>query len=132
MSAMALRPTAVTQATRPAALVELRVAARAVALQHAHLRGAVAVAALADLPVQVPAGLLALVQADLVAAALADLLVQGRRADSLRRAGLRALVLPVGQAVLLQASAHRARLRVAHRVVVEHRAARRAVATTGL
>jgi hypothetical protein len=130
---------AVTQATRPAVLAEPRVAALAVAHQHAQPRGPVAVAALADLPVQVPAvllalvqpGLVALAQAHLVAAELAVLLVRARRVASLPRAGLRVPVLPVVRAVLLQASAHLALRRAEHRVVVEHRAVLRAVATTG-
>ncbi len=107
MSATALQPTAVTQAIRPAALVGRQVAALPVL--HAPPRGAVAVAE----------------------PALADLLVRARQVDSLRRAGLRVRVLPVGLAVLPPASVRRVRLRVALRGWVARLAVLPAVATTG-
>src|SRR5688572_29023008 len=117
MFATALQPTAVTQAIRPAALVELQVEALPVALQHAPPPGAVAVAAPAHLvvPAHLP------VQVRLVVSLPVVLPVQ--------------VVLPV-RGVLLAASALRARLRVPLRAEVEHRVAARwgelpAVATTG-
>jgi hypothetical protein len=144
MSATALQPTAVTQAIRPAALVELQVALP-VARQHAQPRGQVAGAVPAGPPGLVLAGLL--VPVVLVAAALVVLRVQVLRAAFLQAVRL-LRVLPAGQVVLLErvvpvgqaglpvpalplAQVHLEPLQAARRVVVERQALLPAVATTG-
>jgi hypothetical protein len=131
MSATALQLMGVTQAIKPAALVERQVAALLVPPWHARLRGAVAVAALAVLRVRVLVVLP--VPVHLVVAAPVDPQVQVRLAVSLLAVRL-LRVLRAGQVVLLEQAVLPAQVvpvGPAGLRVAERRALLPVVATTG-